>query len=253
MRRTVFAKLNTQLEVLKLQEAQEAADVAFFESLNPAEAESFTEYLRVHGGNFVMASQVFKDYRPIIQELQQQGWEVQQTANATHWKCTPKDKTKEIVHFAVSDDPHAFDNNLARLRQNGFVWPAPSKNEQKSANGNGHSRRERSPLTQRLDLSNVSPKHNTEEEHVEAAASGTSLRAGCTETPSEETMDQMYRELKEAKAYVVLADDAHADAKQKMQAAKAVLDEAEREHTKALRELQKKKDAFDKAFNSAAA
>jgi hypothetical protein len=202
-------------------------------------------------GLFSMASQVFKDYRTLIQELETQGWKTEQL-NGTHWRVTPADATKEMVHFAMSDDPHAYENNLTRLRKSGFVWPPPSKAEQRAERKSGPG-----PLTQRLDLSEVQLAPSSIEE-VQTNSVEVILPEGAALQQKdlqleEDSTDRLFRELKEAKAYVVLADEALDEAKREMKAMKAKLDAAEKEFTRAADRLRQKKDAFDRAFNAASA
>lgn len=61
------------------------------------------------------------DIEVVFESLRRQGWEVDRTARG-HWRATPPDKGKKIVHFAVSSEPRALQNTISELRRNGFVW-----------------------------------------------------------------------------------------------------------------------------------
>jgi len=252
MRSVTRTKLTMQIAE---DEAREKEFLAWTRSASEKEWRSFVEYAEalsdpkemtsiargsIERGEAPMASQVFKDYRPIIDELRRQDWVVDQT-NGSHWQAKPPLATMAIVHFAVSDDPHALQNTIRDLRNQGFVWPIPSKNEQRSLNGEG-----------RLVAGEVHAGDGagTLEEGVgipPAPEDGILFGRGAIQE-SEDAMDQVYRDLKEAKTYLLLAEEAWREAKRlEAQAAKTTAD-AVRELERARADFNKKRGVFDKAL-----
>lgn len=69
-----------------------------------------------------------RDFRPIVTELRLQGWTVEKTERG-HWRATPPDASKGLIHFSESDDPHALMNTLRDLKRQGFQYPPPSKKQ----------------------------------------------------------------------------------------------------------------------------
>lgn len=59
------------------------------------------------------------DWKKLRTQLSNAGWQIDRTNNG-HWKATPPDPTKGIVHFSDSNDPRAFKNTVADLRRSGF-------------------------------------------------------------------------------------------------------------------------------------
>ena len=170
-----------------------------------------------------------KDFQPILTELRQQDWDVQQTTRG-HWKATPPDRSKPLVHFSMSDDHHALKNTLKDLQRSGFMWPPPSKRDLRDA------KREDAPVSQ-PDLTF---------EPVQPAPA-----AQPSETP-EERMDRLFHELKEAKGYLKLADEHLAECQRKLEEAQQALQVAQIERDVAAERAKKTKEAFDLAYESAA-
>lgn len=52
-----------------------------------------------------------------------QGWKVERTNKATHWRFVPPDKKKPIVIVAIGEGPRAQENAIAQLRRSGLVIP----------------------------------------------------------------------------------------------------------------------------------
>lgn len=61
------------------------------------------------------------NYREIFDALAEQAWSVTRTAN-NHYRATPPDRTKPIVHFSTSEEPRAIRNTIKRLERSGFSW-----------------------------------------------------------------------------------------------------------------------------------
>lgn len=176
-----------------------------------------------------------KDFRPIITELKNQGWVIEQTTQG-HFKAVPPDNNRPLVHFSASCEPRALKNTLQNLRNSGFMWP-PSKRDS-------------------------SPSSSAREPEWYEAINAAIEEAEANETP-EARMDRLFTELKDAKAYLQLADD-------QLKTSKIALDEIQRayeaalakanadfkqaqiERDQAAKTLQGKKDAFDAAFSAAA-
>lgn len=157
-----------------------------------------------------------KDFRPVIDELKTQGWEVEQTSQG-HWKAVPPDKSKPVVHFSGSLEPRALKNTISELKRSGFDWPPKRPEREKTA----------------LD------EWWLEDEEAEPAK----------EKPN---LDELYESLKEAKGYLDLTGEQLAECRAKLDEAKVQYEEAMAEHEKAMKALQKKKAAFDSAFGAAA-
>jgi hypothetical protein len=168
-----------------------------------------------------------KDFKPIISELRQQGWSVDQTTQG-HWKATPPDASKSIVHFSASNDTHALKNTLKDLRHSGFIWPPPSKRDRSSSS-----------------VESVEPPE------VPVSEPGPAMETKPTET-AEEKMDRLWRELKEAKSYLALTEEHMVECRTALEAAQKAFAEAEAERVKAAETLKSKKAEFDQAFETAA-
>lgn len=92
-----------------------------------------------------------KNYRGLLDELKEQGWELASTGQ-NHWKATPPDSFKKSVVFSESRDFHAYLNTIRTLQDQGFKWPPPSKAEAKS-----QRRREQSDGAEVVPIVRASP------------------------------------------------------------------------------------------------
>jgi hypothetical protein len=163
-----------------------------------------------------------KDFRPIIDELRNQGWHLERTGTG-HYRAKPP-TGKGIVHFAASGESHALKNALADLKKHGFTWPAPSKQELRelrAANG--------VPECQDEDLT---PDHPT---------------PPAKEETSEERLDRLYNSLREAKGYLTLADEHLTELELVVKEVTAKRDSAKSERDRAADRFRQAKVEFDEA------
>lgn len=65
-----------------------------------------------------------KEMRPILHELERQGWELEDTNNG-HTTARPPDKSKPLVTLSRCIEPRAMMNTISQLRRSGFIWPPP--------------------------------------------------------------------------------------------------------------------------------
>ena len=61
------------------------------------------------------------DLNVLLARLKEQGFRVERTGRG-HWKAVPPDPARRLVHFSRLQEPCAFRNTIAHLRQSGFVW-----------------------------------------------------------------------------------------------------------------------------------
>ena len=181
-----------------------------------------------------------KDYKPIIAELRNQGWTVDRTGQG-HYRAAPPDRSRPIVHFSASDDFHALKNTVKDLAKSGFIWPPPSKKEQaveRKANGTARSPDDHiAELEAELGIDQAPTTHKHPAPEPET---------------KEDRMDRLFHELKDAKTYLVLADEHLAECKRKLDEAQRSFADAETERNRAADALKSKKVEFDEAFSSAA-
>lgn len=182
-----------------------------------------------------MSSTGMKQYKDVFEALDNQGWTVEPTSRG-HFKAVPPDKNKTIVVISTSDDPHAYMNNIRDLKRGGFIWPVPSKAEDRSR---------REPQTAADDP--------FDKYALPARPSGVVDVPTAPPETQEEKMDRLFRELKEAKAYAALAEEHAHECSDRAAAAAAALNTAERESAAAADAMKKKKAEFDDAFYSGAA
>jgi len=157
------------------------------------------------------------EFKRILEELDNQGWAAEKTANG-HYKLTPPDSSKQIVHMSDSGDPRAVMNAIRDLRGSGFTWPVPTKRELRA-----QERRSELPPGQ-------PPAVNEEEPHY----------------PKD--MDTLYAELKDAKFYLQLSTEHLADCRHAAEMAQKALKDAEVERLRASDQLKAKKKEFDTSF-----
>jgi hypothetical protein len=195
-----------------------------------------------------MSSTGAKQYKEIFSALDDQGWTVEQT-NRGHFKAVPPDKTKPIIVISMSDDPHAYMNNIRDLKRGGFIWPVPSKAE-------ARSRQE--PRAADNDAAAAPPSPPSSEQlsvHADLEAVRRALieeDEARTET-LEQRMDRLFKELKDARVYATLTEDQVKECKRRVEEATLALAAASREHDAASTALVKKKVEFDEAFSQSAA
>jgi hypothetical protein len=167
------------------------------------------------------------EYRPIVNALHDQGWEVEQTTKG-HWKATPPDKTKPVVHFSYSGDYRSVPNCIRDLKRSGLLWPPPPKPK-------------------------ATPTLNAQDVDVLQRMLDEEPSAPPPPTPKEPTMESVFAELKEAKEYFAMADDDLAKAQAQLEEAQRNLAEKTKHRDEAVEVLKKKKAAFDRLFEATAA
>jgi hypothetical protein len=177
-----------------------------------------------------------KDFRGIVAELEDQGWEISQISG-THYRATPPDKEKPLVHFSVSADPRAIKNTVADLRRSGFVWPpersrdgAPDSQPDSSSELEGLFEVENDPFADEVEPTPTPEPTLTHEER----------------------MEQLWSELKDAKGYRDMTAEHVRACEEQFEAARRALEEAKVEHERASETLRGKKKAFDETFGEAA-
>lgn len=175
-----------------------------------------------------------KDFKPIITELQVQGWTVEKTGQG-HFKAVPPVGGLPIVHFSGSYDRHAIKNTLHDLKKSGFQWPPPSKKEVAAS-------RESSP----------SMTDEFEDFLGEEDSTPTPTQPAGPAESQEQRMDRLWTDLKEAKGYLTLADEHLDETRRQLEAAQRAYDEAQVERDKAAEKLRATKATFDEAFSAAA-
>lgn len=216
-----------------------------------------------------------KEYKEIIAELERQGWSVDITSSM-HYKATPPDKTKPLIHFSTSVDPHAILNNIKKLRQNGFVWPPPSKKEEAAERREGIERRAGLSSavleTMALTVSAEAPTEHSngaggdlvvQTEPKECPSCHFQVNMACSDPfhktfrfadaePPEERMDRLFKELKEARAYCALTVEQEEDCRRAFKKAQEELTLACKESADAGEAFTKKKAEFNAALEAAA-
>lgn len=207
-----------------------------------------------------MSSSKAKDFRPIITELQRQGWVVTET-RGSHYRAKPPDEKRPIVHFAASVERRALRNTIADLRRSGFEWPPEA--------------RQSAPFSQNLlPLSpELAPEYpdecasrpgeimSEEEEQLEAlvgmlpdAKFGTvpGLEDKAKPETEEEKMDRLWQELRDARSNFKLAEEIEAEASERLERAKDAMALAVSDRMNAASKMGQAKRTFDAAFEAAA-
>lgn len=165
--------------------------------------------------------------------LEAQGWVLERRSSG-HWKGTPPDRTKSIVHFSESSEPRAFRNTLADLRKQGFIWE-----EEKPS-----SKRSVPSLATALPFDEV----KTEIDRHLIALELPEPPPPPVSAPQEMDLDAVFARLKEAKAYASLADDHLRECEATLVAAQRALAEAKEERDVARQRLLDAKETFDRRF-----
>jgi hypothetical protein len=168
-----------------------------------------------------------KTYQPVIAEIRAQGWDLTMTATG-RWKAVPPDG-RPLVHFSESPDPHALLNTIRTLRDSGLEWPPPSRRTRRPPDD---------PVSGIVSIIRSTPFPPVKMDVPEAIA--------VPESPA----DTMFRQLKEARAYVDLATSELAECETRLAEVRARYNAAASERQKAVEELRMIKDAFDKAFEA---
>jgi hypothetical protein len=204
-----------------------------------------------------------KEFLDIVTELKAQKWHVTETGMG-HWRAAPPDKKKKLVHFGASDDPRAIKNAVADLRASGFLWPATATRIEVPTLTNGRSRPPSPPQQRDEDDSEAPDKDVREVFHddggdlddafadpskdvPDVAPSSTEEQESTYDDPSQ--MDQLWGELKEAKGYLVLAENHVKEKKLAVDKATQEHKDAQAEAERARTRLKTAKSAFDSAFS----
>jgi hypothetical protein len=174
-----------------------------------------------------------KDYKKILVELRRQGWLVEQTT-AGHWRATPPDPLAGLVHLSSGAETHAIHNVLRDLRQRGFIWPPPSKNELRA---------------QRID----DVEEVEEEETMQAVETALPTPAPAIERapiPTDELLEQYFSQLKAAKQFALQTERELHDAEEMVRESIAARDAAQEKNAQAQVALAKSKKDFDLVFGA---
>lgn len=191
-----------------------------------------------------------KEYKEIIAELERQGWRVEMTSSM-HYKATPPDPAKTLVHFSTSVDPHAILNNIKKLRQNGFVWPPPSKKELAADRNDGIEHKAGLSSAVLEVMAAAADSHGNDPDFIHAIGVDGPVEIVTGESP-EERMDRLFKELKEAKAYCALTVEQEEDCRRAFKKAQEELTLACKESADAGEAFTKKKAEFNAALEAAA-
>lgn len=202
-----------------------------------------------------------KEFDDLMGELRQQGWVLVQTSNG-HWKATPPDKRHTIVHFAISGDPHAFKNTISDLRKRDFQWPPKKREAEREVEPDDEWDAARAAAQQEEDekvevtsdeqLQAILAQQEADE-HAELEGQLTNGVAAHHDDPiegedEEERMERLFKELKDAKTYLTLADSELADREAELLEAQKRRDDARGERKRAVERLRSLKLAFDTEF-----
>lgn len=143
-----------------------------------------------------------KEFRPVLDELEAQGWLVEQTRNG-HVKAVPPDRSKEMVHFSMSVDARAMRNAIADLKKQGFEWPPP----------------DRRPKLHLVSPQEEKPVHQPTLPARLPIPSETDSPSANLDLSNEVRLNQLFTELKEARSYLALAETDLRDKRAAVQAA----------------------------------
>ena len=189
----------------------------------------------------------------IIVELERQDWVVKKTGN-NHYSAAPPDKTKSLVVFSTTDDVHGQMNMVRDLKRRGFIWPIPSKND-----AAGEQRKSTSMRTTVGDIPalrealEVAHELNVAEKAALEVAPTTMPESRVAVATTEDAMDKIFRELKEARGLNKLAEDDVIECMRRLDEAQRALTIAQTTQRQTGEALKEKKAAFDRAFEAAAA
>lgn len=174
-----------------------------------------------------------KDFRHLFEALRGQCWQIEMTSSG-HYRLTPPDKTRTIVHISTSSgDTRIMKNVLRDLRASGFEWPW-KKDRPSDPCLNGHK-------TQTID---------EEKTHMEdLPVRETEIRPAAEPAHVDDLdVDALFRQLKDARSYASMAKEARDEAQLARDRADAALKGCEKEHDLAVEQLRVAKEAFDSAF-----
>lgn len=168
-------------------------------------------------------SNVNKEMRPILQELRNQGWKLEDTNNG-HARARPPDPKHDIVVFSRCEEPRAIKNVISQLKKSGFIWPPPPR-ERNSTNPD--------ELIEGLDLD-------------QGPVSQPPVSSPPVTLVNIE--DQLYAKLRDARENFRLSKLVHDEAATRARLACAEADRAQEEVLRCCGELEAAKRAFDEAF-----
>lgn len=169
-----------------------------------------------------------KDFNPVINELERQGWTIQRTTQG-HYKATPPSKLFKVVHFSASNEPRALANTLRDLKKSGFQWPPLERHEVRA------QRAETRGFDQVV-IESSPPSLSPVSQPIPVTA-------------SEDKMEKLWADLKEAKTNFELFDEQLTERRRKLEEAQRAFTEAEVERDRAAAQLREMKARFDEAFS----
>jgi len=190
-----------------------------------------------------------RDFDDMMAEARRQGWTLTQT-NASHWRAKPPDPSKTIVYFAVSVEPRAFKNTIAEMRKRGFVWPAPSRNEQAAGGETGTSEwtDERVKAISDRAETVLAPMRDDNGSITFPSLPPKEPDTHATES-SEQRIERLFAELRDAKSYLALVDSDLLDRERELVEAQQAVNEAREERGRAASKLRSLKSEFDREFS----
>jgi hypothetical protein len=164
------------------------------------------------------------DLKAILAALAEQRWTVTKTKSARH-KCVPPDPDHDIVVVAETSSWSAQQNTIRDLRRSGFVWPWPP------------------------------PRSETPPKEAEKVIGGGHVldQPPPAPTPAESTeqrLERLWRELREAKGYLELVDEQLDELGAEVDEAARAYHEAMLERRSAAERLTAAKAAFDQTFDA---
>lgn len=147
-----------------------------------------------------MSSGGIPSTKELLRALREQGWRLDQTVHG-HYKGFSPDG-RELITFADTNEPRAMKNCLAQLRRtNQFQWPPPDKRMLRRTNG----------------------------EHAAGAPIAETPIASSREAgPKQRSLDDLFRNLKEAKLELGTMETRHETVMAAVRQAEAALEEAQR-------------------------
>lgn len=184
-----------------------------------------------------------KDFKDVTAALREQGWKLERLLSG-HYRAQPPDPKQPLVHLKIGgNEARTLANTIAQLRRSGFEWPPPGK---RSA-----SEHEQGVMGMPSDEELAAERLRRGGVPEPAASSPEPVQFDNLPPPAEtpeEKMDRLYRDLKEARGYLDLAEQHMAEKNAVKHAAIRAAGEAHDEAEAARLRLLSAKAAFDAAF-----